>query len=333
MANPEKFREFYISNKAKIFNENTMRFDYLEPEYCVISYNEQKLYLDKIVVDGSNYYYPSKIIQNVYPFYSQDSKKFFYVYNGDLFELVFSENKIKKVSSDIINGYDKNKLSKIHNEDFAFSWVSQDTLSPNQDGSLIAYYSNRRLFGQKLYCSDIWMNDLNNNDEYIVAKDARILGWYKNSLIYSFADGNGGVWSFDPLTKTSTKISDENWGFRDSGYLYNIENSRIVLHNISTGDTSIINNPNNSYNFGTDVYISNDNAVVNNIDQGPQHNIGIIYIDIKNNKVKEIKLPDIQYKSFWINGLLAEKYLAVTFYTDNASVTELIDIEKEKFIK
>jgi hypothetical protein len=192
--------------------------------------------------------------ESVYITQTRDKQLISFNLHNDLYVMDVNTGQSKKVSSDHVGGYDRNQLIEhaqkrnlaLQDDDVddyptPLTWVYASLM--NKEGTYIIYESNRRGYLEDKPHNDIWLKDLNSDEEKIVVEDALIVDWLNDDTI-AFKRGSHEAGTHhipSGLTKTA-EITDGFFGITEKYAVYATANS-VVTVNLDTHEKREIKLP------------------------------------------------------------------------------------------
>lgn len=170
---------------------------------------------------------------------TKDKETVSFSFNNDLYVLDMKSRELRKVSSDEIGAYDKNKFIELlkswaaspPEEDYyptPLVWVSASAI--NEDGNYIVYESNRRGFEQNTPSYDLWLKNLETNEEEIAVQDALLMGWLDGETISYRKQNIAGTYHIPTGLSREVHVNDTLFGITHQYAMYATLESIVLVH-------------------------------------------------------------------------------------------------------
>lgn len=327
---PELIRNILDKDYIKRYDISTAQLTKYSYQKVKVLYAGGNMYLIKfnagdriIVVPEKGFSNPALIPSGDFSLYAFQSK------NDDIYVYNPKDDSIKKVTKDTVKGYNKENLRKIIRDDGeTLMWAWFPLL--NNDGSKLVYVTNRRGFAENQNNRDIWIVDMETQEEEFLVEGAKPIAWKDNHLIY--CTYNEEIRQINTETgDISTVIPKAGLFIKQGDYIIfreSPQNKSYYFYNIQTGETYEVKTKNDKSRIAFFFIISPDGkkAVAEYFqDATDAESLKLMIITLATNEQQIIEIPH-GYKYERLQGWITDTKFAVTLSRNDGNVEETVII-------
>jgi hypothetical protein len=329
IENPGEIRKLIEPDSISKFDLSSNQLINIPHKKMKVLYEYGELNLIKFNLEEKQIVVPQKGSDNPVLHPSENYKVYTFEKNDDIFIFNPWDNSVKKVTKDKVGAFSKNEVMNREHPSLQV-WASQPIIS--DENNTIAYLSKRANEDR----FDIWVVDLNNNQEELAVENATPITWSGRSLIYTINDEYNSVGSMNIDTNQESILVPKTLFSYVKGdyliyrtdvdlvnhyYLYNLINNKITEVKTKEGSSLGTNfqiSPDK--NYAVTIYLEN----MNNQDRS------FLLVNLENGDQKIINVPSTvppDSDDFQIEGWVNPKQFAVTYQYDQRLKSQTIVID------